>query len=79
MNIENSMCWDITTEQFDKEQELYTKETELLRIDSKEVLEAQKYRSSMIIGNMTINNIKKFNWLQKKMFKIFFGIEIKDI
>ena len=51
----------------------------LLKIDCKEVIEVPKYKSSMIIGNMTINNIKHFNWLQKLMFKIFFGIKIKDI
>lgn len=79
MNIENSMCHDITSELFDLEQELYTKERELLRIDYKETLKVNKYKSSMVIGNITINNVKKFNWLQKLMFKIFFGIKIEDI
>ena len=79
MNIENSMCHDITTDEFDLEQELYAKERELLRIDYKETLNVKEYKSSMIIGNITISNVKKFNWLQKMMFKIFFGIDIKDI
>ena len=79
MNIENSMCHDITTDEFDLEQELYVKERELLRIDYKETLNVKEYKSSMIIGNITINNVKKFNWLQKMMIKIFFGIDIKDI
>ena len=79
MEVENSMCWDITSDEFDLEQKLYTKETELLRIDSKEVLEKPKYKSSMVIGNITINNIKHFNWLQKIMFRIFFGIKIENI
>lgn len=79
MNIENSMCHDITTDEFDLEQELYAKERELLRVDYKETLKVEEYKSSMVIGNITINNVKKFNWLQKMMFKIFFGIDIKDI
>ena len=70
-NVENSMCWDISTEQFDIEQE------PLINIDYRKPDE--KYQSSMIIGNITINNIRKFNWLQKKMFKFLLGIEIKDL
>lgn len=31
------------------------------------------------IGNIKIYNIKKFNWLQRKMFKIFFGIKINNL
>lgn len=77
--IENSMCHDVTSDLFDLEQELYAKERELLRIDYKETLKVKEYKSSMVIGNITINNIKKFNWLQKLMFKIFFGIKIEDI
>ena len=33
----------------------------------------------MIIGNITVNNIKHFNLFQKIMYKIFFGIKIVDI
>lgn len=77
--IENSMCHDITSDLFDLGQELYAKERELLRIDYKETLKVKEYKSSMVIGNITINNVKKFNWLQKLMFKIFFGIKIEDI
>lgn len=51
----------------------------LLKIDNKETLNLPKYKSSLKIGNITINNIKHFNWLQKLMFKIFFGIKIEDI
>ena len=69
-NVENSMCWDISTEQFDIEQE------PLINIDYRKPDE--KYQSSMIIGNITINNIRKFNWLQKKMFKLLLGIEIVE-
>lgn len=51
----------------------------LLKIDNKETINLTKYKSSFKIGNFTINNIKHFNWLQKLMFKIFFGIKIEDI
>lgn len=33
-------------------------------------------KSILEIGNIKIYNIKKFNWFQRKMFKIFFGIKI---
>ena len=39
----------------------------------------QKMKSKMIIGNLTIFQTKKFNWFNKLMFKIVFGIEIEDI
>lgn len=29
-------------------------------------------KSMLEIGNIKIYNIKKFNWFQRKMFKIFF-------
>lgn len=51
----------------------------LLKIDNKETLSLSKYKSSFKIGNFTINNIKHFNWLQKLMYKILFGIEIEDL
>lgn len=79
MNVENSMCYDITQDSFDEEQELYAKEQELIRIDYKETLNLKKYKSKMIIGNITISNVNHFNWLQKLMFKIFFGIKVEDI
>ncbi len=79
MDIENSMCYDITQDSFDIDQKIYAEEQELLRIDSRYVSNTEKYKSELIIGNITINNIKHFNWLQKLMFKIFFGIKIKDI
>lgn len=71
MNIENSMCWDITTEQFDIEQE------PLIDIDYRKP--SEKYKSIMFIGNITINNVKKFNWFQRLMYKICFNIEIKKV
>lgn len=36
-------------------------------------------KSILKIGNIKIYNIKKFNWLQRKMFKIFFGIKINNL
>lgn len=42
-------------------------------------LQSPLVKSKIIIGNLTIFNTKKFNWLQRKMFKIFFGIEINNL
>ena len=36
-------------------------------------------KSLLEIGNIRIYNIKKFNWFQRKMFKIFFGIKIVNL
>lgn len=36
-------------------------------------------KSLLEIGNIKIYNIKKFNWFQRKMFKIFFGIKINNL
>ena len=36
-------------------------------------------KSMLEIGNIKIYNTKKFNWLHRKMFKIFFGIKIENI
>lgn len=41
------------------------------------------YKSKMIIGdiysNVTIMTAKKFNKIQKKMWKIFFNVDIEDV
>ena len=37
------------------------------------------YKSEMIIGSMTIRFEKRFNWLNRLMFKLFFGLNIKNI
>lgn len=36
-------------------------------------------KSLLEIGNIKIYNTKKFNWFQRKMFKIFFEIKIKKL
>lgn len=36
-------------------------------------------KSMLEIGNIKIYNTKKFNWFQRKMFKIFFGIKISNV
>ena len=36
-------------------------------------------KSILEIGNIKVYNIKKFNWLQRKMFKIFFEIKINNL
>lgn len=73
------MCNDITSASFDLDQELYVKEQELIRMDYKEDLKVKNYRSKLIIGNIQINNIKHFNWFQKIMWKLMFGIKIINL
>ncbi len=41
-------------------------------------IEHEKPKSKILVGNLTIMNTKHFNWLNKLMFKIFFGIKIED-
>ena len=41
-------------------------------------LQSLPIKSKIIIGNLTIFNTKKFNWFQKKMIKLVFGIKIED-
>ena len=36
-------------------------------------------KSLLEIGNIKIYNTKKFNWIQRKMFKLFFGIKINNL
>ena len=36
-------------------------------------------KSLLEIGNIKVYNIKKFNWFQRKMFKILFGIKINNL
>lgn len=69
--IENSMCYDITSDEFDIQQE------PLIEIDYRK--KEEKYHSILIIGNMKIRNTKKFNWFKRVMFKIVFGIKIENI
>ena len=69
--IENSMCYDITSDEFDIQQE------PLIEIDYRK--KEEKYHSILIIGNMKIRNTKKFNWFKRVMFKLVFGIKIENI
>ena len=36
-------------------------------------------KSILEIGNIKVYNIKKFNWINRIMFKLLFGIKIKNI
>lgn len=69
--IENSMCYDITCDEFDIQQE------PLIEIDYRK--KEEKYHSILIIGNIKIRNTKKFNWFKRVMFKLVFGIKIENI
>lgn len=51
----------------------------LVNIDTKERLKMPHYKSTMEIGNIEINNIKHFNWFQRKMWNWCFGIKILNL
>lgn len=38
-----------------------------------------KHKSKIIIGDWTIYNTKKFNWLNRKMIKFMFGFKVEPI
>lgn len=63
-NIENSMCADITSDNFDYELMTY---------------EPKKYKSEMNVGDIKVMNTKHFNWINKIFWKMLLGIEIKDV
>ena len=71
--IENSMCHDITSNEFDEQLMKFTIEN--YKVGN---ITIENYKSEMKVGDITIMNTKHFNWFHKLMFKICFGIEIKD-
>lgn len=38
-----------------------------------------KTKSHLRVGNMVIHNTHHFNWLERKMWKLFFGFEIENV
>jgi len=62
--IENSMCYDITSDAFDEELIGY---------------KPQKYKAEIIIGNIKVYNTKHFNWVNRMFWKILLGIDIKSV
>ena len=38
-----------------------------------------KTKSRLKVGNMVIHNTHRFNWLQRKMWKLFFGFDIENV
>ena len=65
MDIENNMCHDITTIDFD---------SEFLHFKT------EKYNSKMIFNeSFTIMTKRKYNYFHKLMYKLFFGIKIERI
>lgn len=40
---------------------------------------APNYKSKIVIGNITMLCLKKFNWLQRKMLNVFFGFEVSNL
>ena len=42
-------------------------------------IEEPKPKAKGVIGNITIYYDKKFNWIQREMWKICFGLEITNL
>ena len=40
---------------------------------------APDYKSKIVVGNITMFCLKKFNWLQRKMLNVFFGFEVSNL
>lgn len=38
-----------------------------------------KIKSHLKLGNLTIHNTHRFNWFERKMWKLFFGFEIENV
>lgn len=38
-----------------------------------------KTKSHLKVGNMVIHNTRRFNWFERKMWKLFFGFEIENV
>lgn len=36
-------------------------------------------KSHLKIGNLIIHNTHRFNWFERKMWKLFFGFEIENV
>lgn len=42
-------------------------------------LNEETYKSSLILGHITINLTQSFNWFQRLMIKLIFGFKIERI
>lgn len=38
-----------------------------------------KYKSALVLGNTRIMSDKKFNWFQKLMWNLCFGIKVEEV
>jgi hypothetical protein len=38
-----------------------------------------KTKSHLKVGNLIIHNTHRFNWLERKMWKLFFGFDIENV
>ena len=52
---------------------------EIPLLEMARVYETPTYRSELILGNITVRFTKKFNWFNRLMLKLVFGLNIKNI
>ena len=43
------------------------------------IIKPAEYKSKLVFGNVSIMLTKKFNWFNRLMFKLVFGIKIEKI
>lgn len=55
------------------------KENSIPFIEISNELNEKTYKSSLIIGHITINLVQSFNWFQRLMIKLIFGFKIERI
>lgn len=55
------------------------KENNIPFIKISDEFEEKTYKSSLIIGPITINLTQSFNWFQRLMIKLIFGLKIERI
>jgi hypothetical protein len=48
-------------------------------IEISDKFEEKTYKSSLIIGHITINLTQSFNWFQRLIIKLIFGFKIERI
>ena len=63
----------------EKDKKIYTTKIDQSVNDYCYTIGIPKNKSKMTVGNTIIFNTIHFNWLQKKMWKIFFNITIEDV
>ena len=55
------------------------KEIPFIEINNNPFINIPKYKSELIVGNITVRLTKKFSWFNRLMLKLVFGLNIKNL